>query len=313
VNRAQLDELRIFEMWLFLALVSYFLFAAVTIADKYLLAKPIPDARVYTFYMGILGIFVLALAPFGIETSNIPLIFLGMFGGVIYTAALFLFFSALRAGEVSRIGISIGGLIPIFALLFIYIWTRELPSVVQLGAFFVLMLGSFVIIFERFVKLIHNLKRFGFILIASVLFGLYFALAKFLLQEQSFISVIVWTRIGAVFVSFFFLFSPSVRKIIFAHKKSPPKKAGAIFLLKNAAGGAAAFLQHAAIATARTSEVSLVSALQGVQFALVFFGVVFLTKKHPRIVREEVHGEALAVKLLGTGLIIVGIVILAVA
>ena len=300
-------------MWLFLALAAYFLFAAATITDKYLLARPIPDARVYAFYMGILGIFVLALAPLGIETQNILLIFLGILAGIIYTAALFLFFSAIRIGEVSRVGISIGGLIPIFTLIFVYIWTRELPSTVQLAAFFVLMTGSFVIIFERFIRLVHNLKRFGFVVVASLLFGLYFALAKFLLQEQSFISVIVWTRVGAVFISLFFLLSPTVRKIIFAHKKSPPKKVGAIFLVKNAAGGAAAFMQHASIAIARTSEVSLISALQGVQFALVFLGAVFLTKKHPGIVKEEIHKEAVVIKSLGTALIVLGILILAIA
>ena len=307
-------------MWLSLALAAYILFAAVTITDKYLLgaparrmAGPIPDARVYTFYMGILGVFVLPLALFGIEMENMTLILLGILGGILHTVALFLFFSALRAGEVSRIGIAVGGLVPIFTLVFMYIWTKELPSPLQLVAFFILMAGSFVIIFERFIKLVHNLKRFGFVLIASVLFGLYFALAKFLFEGQSFISAIVWIRVGAVAVALFFLFSPDVRKMIFAHKKSPPKKAGVVFLVKNAAGGLASFLQHAAIALARGSEISLVSALQGVQFALVFFGAVFLTKRLPGILKEKIHTEALFVKFLGTGLIVAGIIILTIA
>ncbi len=300
-------------MWLFSALAAYFLFAAVTIIDKYLLARPIPDARVYTFYMGILGVFVLPLAIFGIERENITLIFLGILGGILHTLALFLFFSALRVGEVSRIGIAVGGLVPIFTLVFIYIWTKELPSPLQLMAFFVLMAGSFVIIFERFIKLVHNLKRFAFIFTASVLFGLYFALAKFLFEGQSFTSAIVWIRVGAIAISLSFLLSPDVRRMIFAHKKSPPKKAGVVFLVKNAAGGLASFLQHAAIALARGPEISLVSALQGVQFALVFFGAVFLTKRFPGILKEKLHKEALFGKFLGTGLIVAGIIILAIA
>lgn len=300
-------------MWLLLALAAYFLFAAVTIIDKYLLARPIPDARVYTFYMGVLGVFVLPLALFGIETENITLILLGILGGILHTVALFLFFSALRVGEVSRIGIAVGGLVPIFTLAFMYIWTKELPSPLQLAAFFILMAGSFVIIFERFIKLVHNLKRFAFVLIASVLFGSYFALAKFLFEEQSFISAIVWIRVGAVVLSLSLLLSSDVRKIIFAHKKFPYKKAGIVFLAKNAAGGLASFLQHAAIALARGPEISLVSALQGVQFALVFFGAVFLTKRFPGILKEKIHKEALFIKFLGTGFIVAGIVILAIA
>ena len=300
-------------MWLFFALAAYVLFAAATVTDKYLLARPIPDARVYAFYTGVLGVFLFVLAPFGLEYPSHAIVFLGIFAGILFSTALLLFFYALRIGEVSRMGISLGGLIPLFTLFFIYLWTRELPSALQFAAFGVLVAGSFIVIFERLSHPIHNLQKISLIFSSSVLFGLYFALIKFLFEAQSFISVIVWTKVGAVLFAVALLFSPTVRKMIFEHKKSLPKKIRTIFVAKSVAGGVGALLQHAAVSTARIGEVSLVGALQGVQFALVFFIAVFLTRKFPGIVKEKIDKEAILVKSLGTGLIVAGIIILAVA
>lgn len=300
-------------MWLILAILAYILFAAATITDKYLLAKPIPDARVYAFYTGALGIFTAWLAVFGFEIPDSASILLALLAGAIFIWALFLFFAALRIGEVSRIGISLGGLVPFFTLFFVYLWTGEFPSSLQITAFAFLVTGSFVIIFERFVQATHNFKKFVLILSSSLLFGLYFALVGFLFDKQSFISVFVLIKIGGVLAALLFLFFPSVRKTIFEHKKSPSKRAGGIFIAKNAAGGVGAISLHFAISIARFIEVSLINALQGIQFALIFFAAIFLTKKFPGIIKENIGKEAIIVKILGTGFIVTGIIILAIA
>jgi len=295
-----------FSMWLFLALIAYILFAG-------LLTRPIPDARVYAFYTGILGVFAFLLAIFGFQLPAGTIIFLAFLAGAIFIWALFLFFAALRIGEVSRIGISLGGLVPFFTLFFVYIWTGEFPNSLQLSAFALLVVGSFVIILERFVELAHSLKKFFLVVTSAGLFGLYFALVRFLFSEQSFISIFILIKAGGALAALLFLFSPQVRKIIFEHKKSPPKRTGGIFIAKNIAGGVGALSLHFAISIARFVEVSLISALQGAQFVLVFFGVLFLTKKFPWIVKEKIYGEALVVKFFGTGLIVAGIIILALA
>jgi len=297
-------------MWLFLALAAYFIFAAVTITDKYLLTRPIPDARVYAFYTGIFGLFAFILVPFGFEVPPNILIFLGIMAGAIFTAALFLFFVALRISEASRVGISLGGLVPFFTLLFVYVGTGEFPEFSQSIAFAFLVGGSLIIIFERLKRFLHNIKIFSLVLASSFLFGLYFTLAKFLFQVQPFVSAFIWIKIGGALFAIIFLFFPEVRKILFQHKKSPPKRIGGIFVVKNAAGGLGSILQHLAISIARFGEVALVSALQGVQFALVFFIALFLTKRFPKIIKEEIHGAAILTKILGTTLIIAGIVLL---
>lgn len=298
-------------MWLLFALAAYLLFSAATLTDKYLLARPIPDAKVYAFYTGVLGLAAFIFAPLGFQVPHPAIIFLGIFAGIIFIFALFLFFSTLKTGEVSRIGISLGGLIPLFTLLFTYIGTGGLPHAVEFFAFILLVAGSFIVAFDKYARLLCNLQNLGLVVASSFLFGFYFFIAKFLFTVQPFISAFIWIKVGGALFALLFLFSPKVRKILFEHKKSPPKKAGRIFVVKNAAGGVGALLLHLAISMARVSEVAIVNALAGTQFALVFLGAVFLTKRAPGIVKEKISREAMAVKLAGTSLVMLGIILLA--
>ncbi len=51
-------------MWLVITISFYFILAAVFLVDKYLLTGSISNPKIYTFYVGVLGIGVLVLAPF---------------------------------------------------------------------------------------------------------------------------------------------------------------------------------------------------------------------------------------------------------
>ena len=298
-------------MWIIFALAAYIIFAAATITDKYLLAKPIPDARVYAFYTGVLGLFVLVFAPFGFSVPSVPVIFFGIFAGGLFIAALYLFFAALKMGEVSRVGISLGGLTPLFTLGLTYIGTGELPERGEFFAFIFLIIGSLIVAFDQYERIINNAKIIGLIIASSFLFGLYFTIAKFLFSAQPFVSAFIWIKLGGALFALLFLAYPQARKIIFDRKKSPSKQSGGIFVVKNAGGGVAALFLHLAVSMARVGEVAIVNALQGAQFTLVFLGAIFLSKRFPGVVQEKIDREAIIVKSVGTGLIVLGIVALA--
>ncbi len=299
-------------MWFLFALASYTIFASITITDKYLLSRSIPDARVYAFYTGILGVFAFVLAPFGFEIPSVKIMGLGILAGALLITTMFLFFSALAKGEALRVLVAWGGLVPIFTLSFVFLTTREFPSSAALFAFFLLLLGSVIIMFEGVQAVFRNWKTFSLVLLSSFLFGLYYTVVKFLFAEEPFINAFLWIKVGGVVWSLLFLFSPRVRCILFEHKRTLPQKAGSIFLIKNGAGGIAALLQHLAISTARFGEVAIINALQGVQFALVFLAVLFLAKRFPEIVKEKVDREVMIVKMTGTGLVIAGVALLAI-
>ena len=112
--------------WLLIAIFSQSIYAIVNLVDKYLLKGLLPNAKVYTFYIGILGILFVFLIPLSFlfpdfikidfiipDSSQIALSLLA--GGVSIFAILG-FFSALKIFETSRVVPAVGGLIPVFTL-----------------------------------------------------------------------------------------------------------------------------------------------------------------------------------------------------
>jgi drug/metabolite transporter (DMT)-like permease len=298
-------------VWLLLALIAYSIFAVITIVDKFLLEKPIPNPFVYSFYTGVLGIFTLVLVPFGFEIPTTAALLIGLIAGIVFIGALLLFFSALQIGEASRIGISFGGFVPFFTLTFIYFTTKEFPNVIQGIALLFLVAGGFVIVLERIQTMIHNFKKFLFVVSSSILFGLYFTMTRFLFEFYSFATVYIIINAGSLLFALSFLLFPRIRRQIFQNRGAMKTKFGGLFVLKNASGGLASLLIHKAVALAYFSEVAIINALQGFQFALVFFLALFMTKKYPHILHEEFHKRAIISKIIGMGLIIIGIAILA--
>src|SRR3989344_1171793 len=100
--------------WLFIALLANFLIAIVSVVDKYLLGKQIPNPAAYTFYVGIFSIFAVVFIPFGIEWPGFWQLILALSVGSVHLVALFALFSALKTDEVSRITALVGGATPAF-------------------------------------------------------------------------------------------------------------------------------------------------------------------------------------------------------
>lgn len=117
--------------WLVITIVSYLILAAVALADKWFLAGPVISPKTYVFYIGGLQILVLLLVPFtGFVMPSSFQLFLGLASGIIFVYGLYWFFKGLRSFEPSRIIPAVGGLVPIFSFLFIFIFSggKEMPS-----------------------------------------------------------------------------------------------------------------------------------------------------------------------------------------
>ena len=106
-------------MWIIVAITAYFLLAFVAVIDKYLLAGPLPNPKLYAFVIGIFGGLALLLIPFGfLVVPPWPIIVFAMMAGVIQIFSLVALLSGLKNIEASRIVPAIGGLLPVFTLLF---------------------------------------------------------------------------------------------------------------------------------------------------------------------------------------------------
>jgi hypothetical protein len=301
--------------WLIVAISSYLILAAVFLVDKYLLTGSIPNPKVYTFYVGTLGILVLVFAPFvGFYIPTIPQIILAFSAGAIYIYALFWFYKSLQLFEASRVVPAIGGLTPLFTFALIYLFSRgrEILSFLEIIAFIFLILGSVLINLKK-EKLI-NIKSLKFSVLTAFLLSLSFVLIKYVYLVQPFWNGFIWRSVGGFLMAIcFFVFFPEIKKEIFIkRRKKFPKKTAIIFLTNQTVGAGAAILQNWAIFLVPLAYVSFINALQGVQYVFLLIFAIILSFKLPKILKEEISREIIfqkvaAILLIGAGLVLIAL------
>ena len=100
--------------WLIPIISAYFLFAVVSLGDKYILKGP-PNPKIYAFYVGVLGILVLLLILFvGFSIPGIVGILFCLLAGAMYIFAILGVYEGLEKFEALRIIPAFGGFMPFF-------------------------------------------------------------------------------------------------------------------------------------------------------------------------------------------------------
>lgn len=304
--------------WLLVTLLSYLILAIVFLIDKYLLMGPIPNPKVYAFYSGILGVLILLIIPFvGFYIPQPSQIILSFLAGIFFIYGLFWFYKALQLFEPSRIVPLVGGILPLFTAGLVYATSRgkEILSQFDFLAFVLLILGSFLITYEKSKKI--SFKSFQISIITALLFAFYFVLAKYIYIAQPFWSGYIWIRIGAFLTALcFLLFSTDVKEEILKKKKIIPRSSG-LFLFNQGLGAGANILQNWAVALAPLVYVVMINALQGTQYVFLLIFIVFLSLTRPlwakraglkeEISREVIFQKVIAILLIGGGLAILAL------
>jgi len=272
-------------MWVVVAIAGYFLLALVSTIDKYLLAGPVPNPKVYAFFIGMLGAIVFLLIPLGVVGfPSVGIIVLAFIAGVIRILALFALFSGLQKFEVSRIIPALGGIAPLFTLLLLFLLLGETEAISRenLPAFVLLIAGSIGISLEKKVGVtVQSLLYAG---VAAFLFSSFFVLSKVVYEAHSFLSGLVWIAVGSVATAVVFLIFKEVREAaqeILGRKKSQKKpmskKIAVLFVGNQAVGGIAVFLQSLAVALVPIGLLPFVNALEGVNHFFIFIMALFLS------------------------------------
>lgn len=296
-------------LWLVITISAYLILAIVFVVNKYLLAGPLPNPKVFAFYVGMLGALILFIAPLaGFFVPSPFQTFLSLLSGALFVYALFWFYKALRLFEVSRVVPAIGGFTPLFSFGLIYLFSlgKETLSFLEIIAFILLVSGSVLITFEKG-KLI-TLKSLQISALAAFLFSLSFVLAKYVYLEQPFWNGFIWMRIGGFLAALcFFLLFKEIKKEVFIKKVGFEPKTVAIFLSNQAMGAGALILQNWAIFLAPLAYIAVINALQGVQYVFLLVLAALISFKFPQILKEEVSREVLlrkivAILLIGGGL-----------
>lgn len=294
--------------WLIIIISSYFLFALAALGDKYLLLGP-PNSKIYSFYVGILQILVLVFIPFvGFSIPGLlPLLFC-LLAGAMYIFALLGLFEGLKHFEASRIIPAIGGFLPLFTFGLIYLFSggKEILEIKGMLSLIVLVLGSIFISYNPEKKV--SFKSLQISTITAFLFSLAFVLTKYVYLMLPFWTGFIWIRTGTFLIALFFIFFREVRKEIFSGVFAFNKKDTAFFLFTQGMGAGASILQNWAVALAGLAYLSIINALQGLQYAFLFILAILIASKFPKILEEEISKRVIfqkvfSILLMGLGLI----------
>ncbi len=317
-----------FMSWLFIAIVAYFISAITAVIDKSLLVRPIPDPLVYTFYVGFLSIFALIL-PYlscfgslflpgsfvcgGLSWPGLSNFSIDIGVGLICLFSLFLLYSAFKKGEVSRVVPVIGGLTPVFVLLLSYLFLGERLVFWQIIAFIFLVAGGVAIslewnIGEDGARKKRFFRSWKMSVGAALGLAIFYVCAKVIYAHQEFIAGFVWSRMGSFLGSLLLLASIKKRKAILGATKNLGAPAGSLLVFNKVLAGVAFVLLNYAI---NLGSAVLVNAAQGAQYVFLLGMTIFISKKRPHILEEEINWPVFGQKLAAVVLIGVGLVILA--
>lgn len=297
--------------WLLAVLGGHLLSAVSFVLSKASLSKDFSNPYVFTFYVGLLGLVTAVLIPFGFEIPSAYEIGFDLVAGGFFTAALICFFIALQQGETSRIVPLIGGGIPIFTLLFEWVFLDEQLSRNMLWAFAVLVIGSVVITYEKYSGSKSTTGRgriFALAILAALLFAISFGMTKIAFLSQPFISGFVWMRFGTFLAGLLILLSATHRKEIIQAAGNFKHKAGILYIGSQAFGGLGFILINYGITL---TSVAIVNALQGVQYVFLLLMVVAGSIVYPNLLKENLGKSSLILKILGVIIISFGIYLIA--
>lgn len=289
-------------MWLLVTIIGYFLNAITAVVDKFLIAKKIPNPAVYTFYIALLGLAGLVLAPWGFAIINVTDFLWALAAGFSFTFALLFLFKGLSVNETSRITPFIGGLSPVFVFLFSFWLLAERLASRQILALVFIIAGTILISYGKSSKKNAGLGFF-YAFISALLFGISYTLTKQVYNELDFINGFVWLRLTTFLGALFLLVSSANRRDIL---RRPDKtgKTGLLFLGGQVSGALSFILINYSISLA---SVTLVNALQGIQYVFLLVMVLILFKWHPHLLEEKMKGRVLWQKIAAVGLIVAGL------
>lgn len=290
--------------WLLIVIVAYIFSALVFIIDKYIISRPMPHPVVYAFYVGVLGIVVLVLLPFGFVMPSGSETLWSLLAGAVQVAASILLYRVLNKGEVSRMVPFIGAVTAVFVLILSSFLTKEFLTSKQIIAFSLLVFGCFIIGFKK--KEFLGKGILGPAIISAFLFALYWVITKYIFLGTSFISGLIWVRVGVGLMALTILFSKKNRELIFKKTKEVKLKTTGFFILGRVLSAIGGLLFYWAVFL---GSVSLINSLQGLQYVFILFLAVLLFRKIPSL-KEQFSREVIAQKVAAVVLIFLGLAFL---
>lgn len=299
-------------MWLVITITAYFLLAVVNLIDKILMEKILPSAGFYASMISLGGGVVVVAAPWFVVWPGWSAWGLDMIAGALFTVALWIMFKALQHGDVSKITVMIGGLIPVITMIWSVLVDKQVYDWKEYMAVGLLLLGTLVIASIRGVK--KSITNWIWALILSVLAALmyatHFILIKIAYDHQVFESAFIWRGLGSASAGLMLLFSAEVRagyQTFFKPKKKKKNNNLKLVIAGQVSGAVGFIMQSYAISL---KPVAIINSLQGVQYAFLLIMGWLVTIFYPKWLKEDLRVSTVVQKIIGIVLVALGIVLL---
>ena len=295
--------------WLLIAILAYIFFGFASLGDKLVLSGK-PKAKTYTFYMSVLGLFVIFFIPFinfGFP-NPVGMIWI-VLDALVRILAIYTMFVALEKFDVSRVIPTIGAIQPIFIFILTWIfWGPQSLLGIEILAFVLLFVGSIIISFEKNIKLTGSYLLIT--IFSSLMFSLDYIFAKSVFLNQPFLQGVIWTGIFIFIFALVFILTKKSRAEIFSKSLVVDKKTQLTFIGTQTCGGLASILQAFAISLAPVAFLPIVNSLKGIQYIFLFVITLFLSVFFPNILKEELSRKVVIRKIVSIIFIALGLVIL---
>jgi len=302
--------------WITVALAAYLLLAVANLLDKFLIDNVLSSSKAYAFSICLMGLVVFLAAPWFLEWPGWTLFSFNILVGFIFAIALYFLYESLRRGEASRVLVFIGGITPVFSLIFSVLFFKEQFTRNQWLGIITILAGVLIIAYlpttrTYLTRIMRKLKieqksfsnALLFALLSALAYSLYFISSKYAYGFQPFFSAFIWSRLGAAIFVLLFLIRKSDRKQIFsAIGKKNPNKNKFLVLVNQGFGSLGFMLQNYAIFL---GSVTLVNALQGFQYAFILLISTVLALLSPKLLKETFSWRIICQK--GLAIIVIGL------
>lgn len=293
-----------------ISILAYALNGLSLVIDKILIRKSIPQPVVYTFYVAILQFLVIFLIPFGFSLQFNQSFYLSLVSGLTSVVALYALYTSLKLNEASVVGPVVGSLNPLFTALIGTLVLNQYLSQSQYLAVLGLVLGALILTFNQAFAKIELSQKFWWMIGSGLFFAISYIFLRQAFLQDSFINVLVNSRLAAGILGLLLLVPTSTRQAIF----HPPgnfvhhSKTVAVFLALGQAMGAGQGLLLA-FATSLANP-ALVNSLFGVQYLTILIVALVLFQKYPNLLDEKLTRGVILQKLLGVAILSWGLYLL---
>jgi len=291
------------HLWLYLAVIAYFLEAMVFVIDKFLLSTKINSPIAYAFYAAVISVVAVVLIPFGVTLPPLWNLTSALVSGLFFFLAMVYLYRSIHEIDVLEATPVISVVTAITTILLNLILVKEFIDTQSLVAFFFLVLGTLMMSYLH----LNNKRVVKNMLIAGFSFGVSFVTMKYFFNTTNFVDGLFWTRMGMVGSALVMLVSSGFRQQISTALHGATRRSQHAFIFNKLLSAVAFVTLYYSI---KIGSVVFVNALQGFQYVFVLLISFIMIRRMPRLF--EKHHDGIWRKVVAIVLIAIGFFLLSV-